>query len=120
MHLLMTEQQIKARIDKLQHEVAFLRGLRETQPKRTTKDFYCSTCLLQLYEVQCKPEDGAITGYCPKCDEQKVFIHGYPPKQEQQSCAGHCGCSDNLTEVTATPEGTYLLCPVCLADEEME
>ena len=43
-------------------------------------------------------------------------------KYALKRCAGQCGCSDNLTEVTATPtpSGTYLLCPVCLADEEME
>jgi len=36
------------------------------------------------------------------------------------TCAGRCGRSDDLTEVIATPDGTYLLCPVCLAEEEQQ
>ena len=44
------------------------------------------------------------------------------PVEPAPHCAGRCGRSDNLAEVTATPTptGTYLLCPRCLADEEQQ
>ncbi len=46
------------------------------RPMGVTKDFYCSQCFLQHYKIPCKPEDGAIMGYCPKCNKRQTLIHG--------------------------------------------
>ena len=36
----------------------------------------------------------------------------------QPTCAGRCGATDNLTEVIATPDSPYMLCPRCKAEEQ--
>jgi hypothetical protein len=42
----------------------------------TLADFYCSVCFFQARQVTCKPEDGALRGYCPNCYKQQTWLRG--------------------------------------------
>lgn len=65
-------------LDYVEHEIRMLIEQRNEKPRPmgVTKDFYCSQCFLQHYKIPCKPEDGAIMGYCPKCNKRQTLIHG--------------------------------------------
>ena len=72
-------------LDYVEHEIRMLIEQRKSQPTVVSKDFYCGVCSHLQRGIPCKPEDGAMVGYCPKCDKRQIFLRDRPPSKDEQS-----------------------------------
>ena len=137
----MSKAQIKARIENLQTEITFLQQLREQQappPELTDEQakvleqathglaikldnlgdrtliFYRKLSAMKMIEWFM---DGC---YWHITDTGRAALKAHQIQQATQLTCTGCGSTDNLVVCRAIPCSKYLLCPVCLADEEVE
>ena len=136
----MSKAQIKARIEKLEREVAYLRQLRQQHDGVTTEQAAFLTWLegapgrssdnpsrnqkiisAELIKLGYAAENflysGSFVWQITPTGRAALEAHQASQQSAPPRCAGKCGRTDNLTECRATPDGTYLLCPDCIRDE---